>query len=230
MATPSTFFGSPALGMTETGVGACWHRYRTGSRKCSGPTEQLTPITSARIPCRIASTAPTSVPSSIRPVTSSATCTCSGTGRPSSRKAARAPSMAARVSRMSCCVSMMIRSAPPSTSAAACSQNASESPANEMPESAGSSLDGSIPLGPIEPATNRGRDGVEYASAALRAIWAAHRLISRVWSATPHSAIRIRDAWKLFVSTTSAPASRYARWMPSMASGRVSDRWSLLPS
>ena len=77
-----------------------------------------------------------------------------------------------------------------------------------MPESAGSSLEGSMPLGPIEPATNRGRDGVAYASAAARAMRAAVRLISRVCSPTPHSVIRIRDAWKLFVSTTSAPASR----------------------
>ena len=116
--------------------------------------------------------------------------------------------MAARVSRMSCCVSITSRSAPPSTSAADCSRKVSESPAKETPERAGSSLEGSIPLGPIEPATNRGRDGVENASAAARAMRAAHRLISRVCSPTPHSCMRIRDAWKLFVSTTSAPASR----------------------
>ena len=126
----------------------------------------------------MASTAPTSVPSSMRPVTSRATCTCSGTDRPSSRNAARAPSIAALVSRMSCCVSIRIRSAPPSTRAAVCSRKASERPANEIPESAGSSLEGSMPLGPIDPATNRGRDGVANASAAARAIRAALRLIS----------------------------------------------------
>ena len=32
--------------------------------------------------------------------------------------------------------------------------------------------------------------------------------------------MRIRDAWKVFVSTTSAPASRYARWIASITSGR----------
>ena len=65
-----------------------------------------------------------------------------------------------------------------------------------------------MPLGPIDPATNLGRDGVANASAAARAIRAADRLISRVCSPTSHSCIRIRDAWKLFVSTTSAPASK----------------------
>ena len=85
------------------------------------------PMTSACMPRRIAATAPMSVPSSIRPVTSSATCTCSGTARPASAKARRAPVIAARVSRMSCIVSISSRSTPPSSSAVACSRNSSTS-------------------------------------------------------------------------------------------------------
>ena len=130
---------------------------------------------------------------------------------------------------MSCWVSITSRSAPPSTSAAACSLNVSESSAKDTPERAGSSLEGSMPLGPIAPATNRGRDGVANASAAARAMRAAHRLISRVCSPTSHSCMRIREAWKLLVSTTSQPASRYSVWMRSITSGRVIERWSLLP-
>ena len=109
---------------------------------------------------------------------------------------------------MSCCVSITSRSAPPSISPLACSRNASESWLKVMPESAGSSLDGSIPEGPMAPATKRARDGVANESAARRAICAARRLISWVASPTPHSSILIGEAWKLFVSTTSAPASR----------------------
>ena len=40
-------------------------------------------------------------------------------------------------------------------------------------DSTGSSLEGSIPVGPIEPATNRGCSGVAYASQAARARRAA---------------------------------------------------------
>ena len=39
---------------------------------------------------------------------------------------------------------------------------------------------GHIPVGPIEPATNRGRSAVLYSSAAARASWAAAILISSV--------------------------------------------------
>ena len=43
--------------------------------------------------------------------------------------------------------------------------------------------------------------------AALRAIWAALRLISSVCSPRPHSSSFSREPWKVSVSTTSAPAS-----------------------
>jgi hypothetical protein len=99
-----------------------------------------------------------------------------------------------------------------------------------MSDSAGSLLDGSIPVGPIEPATNRGHSAVATASHASRASRAAPTLISRVLSPNPHSASRRGVDWKVHVSTTSQPTARNEAWMPLMTSGRVSTRWSLHPS
>ena len=44
-----------------------------GSRMCSGPVEQLRPMTSMPMPSRMASAALMSVPSNMRPVVSSVT-------------------------------------------------------------------------------------------------------------------------------------------------------------
>ena len=63
-----------------------------------------------------------SVPSSILPpLGSSETEVWIGTARPVALNASRAPKIAALTSRMSCAVSMISRSAPPSTRPAACS-------------------------------------------------------------------------------------------------------------
>ena len=78
----------------------------------------------------------------------------------------------------------------------------------------GSSLAGRKPVGPIEPATKL------CSPAALRAIWAALRLISSVCCSRPHSASFRRDAWNVSVSSTSAPASIIEAWTPSITSGR----------
>ncbi len=190
----------------------------------SGPVEQLSPTMSTRIPSRIVSTAWMSVPSSILPpFGSSETETWIGTARPTRSNAARVPTIAARTSRMSCAVSMMIRSAPPSTSAPACSSKTSASRANVMSPSVGSSLAGRNPVGPIEPATNRS------GPAASRAISAARRLISTVRSPSPHSSSFSREPWKESVSTTSAPAASIASWTPAITSGRwsTSASWHL---
>jgi hypothetical protein len=56
---------------------------------------------------------------------------------------------------MSCAVSMMIRSTPPSTRPWACSAKTSTSLAKEMSPRVGSSEAGRNPVGPIEPATKR---------------------------------------------------------------------------
>ena len=61
-----------------------------------------------------------------------------------------------------------------------------------MFESTGSLLDGSMPVGPIEPATKRGRSGVAYLSHAARASRAAATFSSRVLSSMPPLAQPVR--------------------------------------
>ena len=73
--------------------------------------------------------------------------------------------------------------------------------------------------------------GLASSPAAARAISAALRLISSVSSPSPHSSSFRREAWKVSVSTTSAPASSIERWTPSITSGRWRTRASWhLPS
>ncbi len=134
----------------------------------SGPVEQLSPITWTSSALSVVSTASMSVPSSILPpFGSSETLIWIGSVLPVSLKASRAPKIAALTSRMSWAVSMMIRSAPPSTRPWACSVKTSTSSAKLMSPSVGSSEAGRKPVGPIEPATKRS------SPTALRAIWAA---------------------------------------------------------
>jgi hypothetical protein len=68
-----------------------------------------------------------------------------------------------------------------------------------MAESVGSLPDGSIPVGPTEPATKRGQSAVANSSAASRAMRAAAMFCSRVASASPHSSSRMRVDWNEFV-------------------------------
>ena len=122
----------------------------------SGPVEQFSPITWTSRADSVVSTAWMSVPSSILPPCgSSETEAWIGRVRPVSLNASRAPKIAAFTSRMSCAVSMMIRSAPPSTRPCACSVKTSTSFRKEMSPRVGSSLAGRKPVGPIEPATKR---------------------------------------------------------------------------
>ena len=69
-------------------------------------------------------------------------CAMRKTSRAASRRAASAPSTAARSSRMSCWVSMRMASAPPSMRARACSKKIFSSASPVMEESAGSEDDG----------------------------------------------------------------------------------------
>ena len=138
--------------MQCTGSGLCSPRKRIASRMSSGPVEQLSPITSTSSASSVVSTAWMSVPSSILPpFGSSETLVWIGSVRPVSLKASRAPKTAALTSRMSCAVSMMIRSAPPSTRPRACSVKTSTSSPKVILPSVGSSLAGRWPVGPIEP-------------------------------------------------------------------------------
>ena len=165
--------GMPAFGMHWTGTGENSPRKRIASRMSSGPVEQLRPIASTLSASSVASTALMSVPSSIvPPLGSSETDVWSGTARPVCLNASRAPKTAALTSRMSWAVSMISRSAPPSTSARACSSKIATSSRKRIRPSVGSSEAGSCPVGPIEPAT-KWRSPI-----APRAISAALRLIS----------------------------------------------------
>src|SRR5208337_2986520 len=85
-------------------------------------------------------------------------------------------------------------------------------------------------VGPIDPATNRGLPGVENSSAACRASTAARLFNSCAFACSPYSASTSGVPPKLLVSTMSAPASKYLRWMSSTTSGRVRTRFSLHPS
>ena len=211
------WMGRPALGMQWIGNGEFSLRKRIASRMSSGPVEQFRPSTSTSRPVSVVRAESTSVPSSILPpLGSSVIDVWIGTVRPTALAASRAPNTAALTSRMSCAVSMMIRSTPPSSRPRACSVNTSTSWPNEIAPSVGSSEAGSMPVGPIDPATKRS------SPAALRAIWAALVLISSVCSARPHSSSLSREAWKVSVSSTSAPASSIDVCTPSMTSGRLS--------
>ena len=203
--------------MQCTGSGEYSPRKRIASRMSSGPVEQLRPITSTLSASSVASAALTSVPSSILPpLGSSETLAWIGTLRPVSLNASRMPKIAALTSRMSCAVSTISRSTPPSSSPWDCSAKTSTSSRKRIWPRLGSSEAGRKPVGPIEPATKRS------SPTALRAISAARRLISSVWSSRPHSSSFSREAWKVSVSTTSAPASTIDSWTPWMTSGRLS--------
>ena len=203
--------------MQWIGTGQYSPRNRIASRMSSGPVEQLSPITSTFSASSVARVAEMSVPSSILPpFGSSDTEAWIGVLRPVSLNASRVPKIAALTSRMSCAVSMMIRSAPPSSRPCACSAKHATSSRKVILPRVGSSEAGRWPVGPIEPATKRS------SPTALRAISAARRLISSVWSSRPHSSSLIREAWKVSVSTTSAPASTIDSCTPSMTSGRLS--------
>ncbi len=210
--------------MQWTGSGLRSPRKRIASRMSSGPVEQLSPITSTSSAASVVSTERMSVPSSILPpLGSRETLVITGSVRPVWAKASRAPKIAALTSRMSCAVSITIRSAPPSTRPRACSAKTSASLPKEMSPRVGSVEAGRNPVGPIEPATKRS------SPAARRAISAALVLISSVCSPRPHSSSFSREPWKLSVSTTSAPASSIEACTPSITSGRfrTSASWHL---
>ena len=132
--------GSPAFGMQWTGTDECSPRNRMASRMSSGPVEQLSPITWTSSADSVVRTAAMSVPSSILPPCGSReTEVWIGSVLPAALNASRAPNTAALTSRMSCAVSMISRSAPPSISPRACSVKTSTSSRKVIWPSEGSS-------------------------------------------------------------------------------------------
>ncbi len=70
--------------------------------------------------------------------------------------------------------------------------------------------EGSLVVGPIDPATKRGRPGVENCAATSRATLQAARFNSRVRSSSPYSASTMRVEPNVSVSTTSQPTPKNA--------------------
>ena len=66
-------------------------------------------------------------------------------------------------------------------------------------------------VGPMDPATNRGFAVVEYSAAACRASRAAVKFSSCASFCNPYSASTMGVPPNELVSTTSEPASKYAR-------------------
>ena len=173
--------------MQWIGTGENSPRKRIASRMSSGPVEQLRPMTSTCSASSVASAALMSVPSSILPpLGRRLTDVWIGVRRSVSLNASRTPKTAALTSRMSCAVSMMIRSTPPSSRPWACSVKTATSSRKVIWPRVGSSDAGRWPVGPIEPATKRS------SPTAWRAISAALRLISSVCSPRPHSSSLMR--------------------------------------
>ena len=94
-----------------------------------------------------------SLPSSMRPDGSSVIWAISGTRRPTSSIALRAPKICERSSSRSCAVSAMKQSTPPRSSGTACSRKISTSSAGPTRPRSGSLEEGKNPLGPSDPAT-----------------------------------------------------------------------------
>src|SRR5207237_61197 len=86
----------PAFGWQLNGSGAPSARALKGSTISRGPVEQLSPITSAPAAVKSAAAASGSEPSSMRPEGSSVICAITGTARPTSAIALRAPKICAR--------------------------------------------------------------------------------------------------------------------------------------
>src|SRR5258708_30114301 len=94
----------------------------------------------------------------------------------------------------------------------------------------GSLEEGSMPVGPIEPATKRRCWAVVWLSATRRAMRAAVKFISWVSSPSPYSSSFRRLAVNESVSITSQPASRKPVCISSITLGLVRTRYSLQPS
>ncbi len=108
--------GSPALGITDSGIRACLLSVRRCSDISAGPVAQFSPITSMPSGSSAVSAAPISLPSSIVPVVSTVTWVISGIRRPSSAIARLTPSTAALTCSRSWQVSTTNASAPPASS------------------------------------------------------------------------------------------------------------------
>ena len=144
----------PALGRQEIGSCEACAKMLKAPRMASGPVEQLMPMISIPIPSSIANTALISVPSSMRPFAVQCDLCLDGHSPASSRQMP-CEFHGWRLLLPKYPAGFPAEAGPhrPSIRAVACSRNASLR--SSKPATLWSKL-GNIPLGPIEPATNRG--------------------------------------------------------------------------
>ena len=203
--------------MQCTGSGEYSPRKRIASRMSSGPVEQLRPITSTFSASSVASAALMSVPSSILPpLGSSETEAWIGTLRPTSLNASRMPKIAALTSRMSCAVSTISRSTPPSSRPCGLL-------GEDLDELAEADLAEARVLGRGQEARRADAAGHEavLADRLARDLGGPAVDLQRVLAEPPLVELEPR-AWNVSVSTTSAPAATIDSCTPWMTSGRLS--------
>ena len=175
--------GSPAFGWAETKQLAIRDSSATYGRRSSAPNAQFSPTASGRT-CRMEfQKASVTWPDSVRPLASvMVPDTITGHRRPCSSKSVSTAKIAALALRVSKIVSMRRMSTPPSTRPRASSRYAATRSSKLTLRAPGSltsgEIDAVLDVGPSEPATNRGRSGVEASSAASRASLAAARFSS----------------------------------------------------
>ena len=188
---PSTVRGSPAFGCTHSGRSTTRMRSAMASAIC-GPSPQFTPSPSAPQSRNVVATCSGPDPSATVSLGSNAMVAMIGvSGAPR-----RAASIAMRISSRCRKVSSTSTSAPPSTSATACSAKVAEARSS----SACVATPGTSPVGPMEPATHTS------SPAALRASRAPARLNARTWSPRPWRSSRKEFAPNVLVSMMFAPA------------------------
>ncbi len=193
---PEISRGMPALGCAESLRCVTAAIFSSASRMTAGPTEQLSPITSA--PHSSSRWAHTSgdVPYDVVPSSWIVIWATMG-----SSHASRTASMAWWISCRSLNVSSTKKSTPPSSSPSICSRKIERASSSDV----GPYGSMRIPSGPIEPPTSA------LPAAASRASRAAAALIAPTWAFRPCCASFTRLAPKEFVSSSSAPLFTYSR-------------------
>jgi hypothetical protein len=202
---PATSRGRPAFGCALNLRVVTGAIRSIASRIACGPTEQLSPTTSAPIASSDRATSSGDAPYGVRPSVPIVICAMTGTCGSTSRAARTACASSWR----SANVSRMKQSAPPSRSAIICSAKC----ARASPSLVGPYGSRRTPSGPIAPAT------ISRSPATSRATRAAARLSSVTCASNPYCASFTRFAPKVFVSSASAPAFAYAAWTSRTSSG-----------
>ena len=185
-------FGNPALGCAETYTSAMRASSSTCGRNCLAPSAQLKPMESGRAWRTEFQNASAVCPESVRPDASVIVPEImSGSRTPALSKYSSIAKSAALALSVSKIVSSMMRSTPPSTSAATALAYAAFTWSKVTARNPGSFTSGESEsvrfIGPRTPATKRGLPGVRAltASADARAMRAPSRLSSATMDSRP---------------------------------------------